>query len=129
MAILHGDLFVWRQTSIAVIFFLSLCLSALAQDLMLTFRRASSDNFITLTCRDSSAIVITDASYFLNGSRVDTMSEFQRTQDGMGITVTMTRDFEGTYSCRNLDARSNNLTFIGELEFRIIICLLCLCTW
>ena len=94
---------------------------ALAQDgntfqYMLRSQRDSGSNFITLTCRDLQRFSnVPNASYFLNGSNVNNFNGFQRTQDGMGITVTITRELEGHYSCGTLNSQSDQKSFIGKL--------------
>ena len=82
--------------------------------LMLRFSREQESNVILFHCRDSvTSNTISDASYFLNGSRINDKGIL--TSDG-GLSITIKRDSEGVYSCGNETTRSlsNNKSFIGE---------------
>ena len=78
--------------------------------------RATGSNVITLRCRNSDDNFDSQAQYFLNGTRLDSIDGFEDTDEDPGIVVfQIRRRLEGEYSCGTELQRSPSLSFVGKL--------------
>ena len=77
--------------------------------------RNPGSNSITLRCRRTSDDLFeTNALYFRNGTRVDTIEGFTNTNSERGVvSFQISRILEGEYSCGTQLQRSNSIPFIG----------------
>ena len=77
--------------------------------------RAVGSNIIMLRCRNSNDDFDSQAMYFLNGTRLDSLDGFQDTDEDPGTVVfQMNRRLEGEYSCGTQLQRSPSLFFVGK---------------
>ena len=77
--------------------------------------RAVGSNIIMLRCRNSNDNFDSQAMYFLNGTRLDSLDGFQDTDEDPGTVVfQMNRRLEGEYSCGTQLQRSLSLSFAGN---------------
>ena len=79
--------------------------------------RAVGSNVIMLRCRNSNNNFDSQAMYFLNRTRLDSLDAygFQDTDEDPGIVVfQMNRRLEGEYSCGTQLQRSPSLSFAGN---------------
>ena len=102
-----------------IVFCTSVPIAYLQEDtaFMLRFNREQNSNTIVLLCRETaSSTDVSGASYFMNGARINDLSQFI-TSDNGGLTFQIKRELEAIYSCGNESTRplSNNRSLIGEL--------------
>ena len=78
--------------------------------------RSLESNIITLRCRRNSDDAFdSEAHYYRNNTRLDSISGFVNTNKEQGtVTFMITRELEGEYSCGREHQRSATVPYIGE---------------
>ena len=92
-----------NQRIIGAITIISVLFNCLAQSesfFTLSFTRSEGNaNTITFVCRDSTGELIPGASFFLNGTRLDTFTTLTAGERNEGVTFQMNRELEGYFTC------------------------------
>ena len=112
-----------KETVITKLIVILLAYESLAQEsenpFKLRFDRPQGSNLIKLFCQERIGATFTeirDASFFIDGSVINSSDSSPFTHSATRLTFSMTRDLEGLYSCGNESIRpqSNLVPLVGE---------------
>ena len=128
------------KTVLLILFLVAVCASVHGQGVSIVFSRPTESNQVTLTCRDSNYLPLTNANFWLNSSQLSSVlssSEYTVPANGK-IEFTIRWDLEGLYSCGRSNTESNELELVGKGVYKFNHCLtlphavmlcVCVCVW